>query len=227
MARPIVRISLPGVRRILPCSVITSNSSFVVDLRDADDGAVLVGDLDVLHAEAAAAGDAILVELGLLRVALFGDREQRAARLGHLHRDHLVVLAQLDAAHAVGRAAHRADVVLREADRLAVACVPMKISLWPSDSCTAITASPSSMPIAMMPPARGLLKADSSVFLIVPLRVPITTKSGFVELAHRQHRRDLLAGFHLHEVGDRLAPAVGADVRDLVDLQPVGAAAVR
>jgi hypothetical protein len=28
----------------------------------------------------------------------------------------------------------------------------------------------------MMPPARGFENADSSVFLIVPLRVPITTK---------------------------------------------------
>ncbi len=61
--------------------------------------------------------------------------------------------------------------------------VPMKISLVPSVSCTAITASPSSMPIAMMPPARGLLNADSSVFLIVPLRVPITMKLVVVELA--------------------------------------------
>ena len=33
-----------------------------VDLRDGDDRAVLVGDLDVLHAQAAAAGDAVLVD---------------------------------------------------------------------------------------------------------------------------------------------------------------------
>ena len=102
----------------------------------------------------------------------------------------------------------------------------MKISLWPSDSCTSITASPSSMPMAMMPPARGLAKADSSVFLIVPLRVPMTMKRVVVELLHGEHRGDLLAGFHLHQVRDRLALAVGADVRDLVDLQPVGAAAI-
>ena len=59
--------------------------------------------------------------------------------------------------------------------------LPMNTSLWPSDSSTAITASSSSTPMAMMPPARGLLKADSSVFLTVPLRVPITMNSGIVE----------------------------------------------
>ena len=51
----------------------------------------------------------------------------------------------------------------------------MKISPVPSVTCTAITASPSSTPIAMMPPARGLLNADSAVFFTTPLRVPITT----------------------------------------------------
>ena len=53
--------------------------------------------------------------------------------------------------------------------------VPMKISPVPSVTRTAITASPSSTPMAMMPPALGLLKADSAVFLTTPPRVPITT----------------------------------------------------
>ena len=52
--------------------------------------------------------------------------------------------------------------------------VPMKISLLPFEICTAMTESPSSTPIAMMPPARGLLNALSSVFLITPRRVPMT-----------------------------------------------------
>ncbi|MNC85926.1 hypothetical protein D3C83_15480 [compost metagenome] len=38
-----------------------------------------------------------------------------------------------------------------------------------------MTASPSSTSIAMMPPARGLLNAASSVFLISPRLVPMTT----------------------------------------------------
>ena len=52
-------------------------------------------------------------------------------------------------------------------------------------------------------------------------------KRASVEFLHGDHRGELLAGFHLHEVRDRLALAVGADIRDLVDLQPVGAAAIR
>ena len=44
---------------------------------------------------------------------------------------------------------------------------------------------------------------------------------------HGEQRRDLLALLHRDEVGDRLALAAGADVGNLVDLQPVGAAAVR
>jgi hypothetical protein len=38
-----------------------------------------------------------------------------------------------------------------------------------------MTASPSSTPIAMIPPARGLLNADIAVFLTAPRRVPMTT----------------------------------------------------
>ena len=53
--------------------------------------------------------------------------------------------------------------------------VPVKISPLPSEICTAITESPSSTPMAMMPPARGLLNAANSVFLTTPWRVPITT----------------------------------------------------
>ena len=53
--------------------------------------------------------------------------------------------------------------------------VPRNTCEPPSDSSTAMTESPSSTPIAMMPPARGLLNAERSVFLTTPLRVPIIT----------------------------------------------------
>ena len=48
-----------------------------------------------------------------------------------------------------------------------------------------------------------------------------------LEFLDGEERRDALAFLHRDEVGDRLAAAVGADVGDLVDLQPVRAAAVR
>ena len=82
----------------------------------------------------------------------------------------------------------------------------------------------------MMPPARGLLNADRSVFLIDALaRAHDDELLAFLlgEFLDREQRGDLLAVFHRHEVGDRLALAAGADVGNLVDLQPVGAAAVR
>ena len=103
----------------------------------------------------------------------------------------------------------------------------MKTSLLPSDSCTSITASSSSMPIAMMPPARGLANADSSVFLMVPLRVPITMK----RWSSNSWTASIAASFSPCSASApdwrSTALAVGADVGDLVDLQPVGAPAVR
>ena len=104
--------------------------------------------------------------------------------------------------------------------------VPMKISPVPSVSCTAITASPSSTPIAMMPPARGLLNAVSAVFLMTPFRVPITTNLSSSNSFTASIAAMLLALLHRHQVRDRLALAVGADVGNLVDLQPVDPAAV-
>ena len=53
--------------------------------------------------------------------------------------------------------------------------VPRKMSWFPRVSWTSISSSPSSMEIAMIPPARGLEKAESSVFLIVPFLVTMTT----------------------------------------------------
>ena len=81
--------------------------------------------------------------------------------------------------------------------------------------------------MAMMPPARGLLNALSSVFLTTPRRVPMTMNLSSSNSLHGQQRGDALALLHRHQVGDRLAAAVRADVGDLVHLQPVDAAAVR
>ena len=64
---------------------------------------------------------------------------------------------------------------------------------------------------------RALPRAHHDELLVFLLR----------ELLHGEQRRDLLVGLELHEVDDRLALAAGADVGDLVDLQPVDAAAVR
>ena len=107
--------------------------------------------------------------------------------------------------------------------------VPRKICSLPSDSSTAMTASPSSTPIAMMPPARGLLNGDEVGLLDHALARAHDDELLILlarELLDREQRGDLLAFFHRHQVDDRLALAAGPDVGDLVDLEPVGAAAV-
>ena len=64
---------------------------------------------------------AVLADLGALAVAVLADGEERAVVAHHLHRHDVVALAQLHAADAVGRPAHRPRVGLGEADRHAVA----------------------------------------------------------------------------------------------------------
>ena len=53
--------------------------------------------------------------------------------------------------------------------------VPMSISFLPSVRPTATRLSPLSIDTAMMPPALGLLNAESAVFFITPIFVHITT----------------------------------------------------
>src|SRR6476659_6590036 len=60
--------------------------------------------------------------------------------------------------------------------RMVMPCfVPRSISRWPSVTCTPMSLSPSSSPSAIMPPCRGLLYAESSVFLMRPFLVAMTT----------------------------------------------------
>lgn len=53
--------------------------------------------------------------------------------------------------------------------------VPSRISLCPEVSTASISASSASTDSAMMPPARGLPKAASSVFFTIPLLVASST----------------------------------------------------
>ena len=108
--------------------------------------------------------------------------------------------------------------------------VPMNTCSLPSVISTAITESPSSTPIAMMPPARGLLNARQVGLLDHALarahddELLVLVGRPFLD---GEERRDLLAFLHRHEVGDGLALAARTDVGNLVHAQPVGAAAVR
>src|SRR6185436_9957430 len=197
-----------------------------LDVGDADDGAVAVGGGDVDDADPAARLDAILLDLGALAVAALGHRQQGADRLHRLHGDDVIVAAQRDAADAVGGAAHRPHVGLLEADRHAVARADEHLA-------GAVGLLHGNHRVALLDAHRDdaagarVAEAGQRGLLDHAAQRPHDDELVFLELFDRQRRRDLLAFLHRHQVGDRLALAVGADVRDLVDLQPVGAAAVR
>ena len=200
VARPMVRMSPAFMRRIMPCCDDQHQLVVVVHVGDADDLAVAVAGLDVDDADAAARLQAVLARA---RCACRSRSARRSARVppsrDDFHRHDFVAVAQRDAADAVGACGPSAGR-RSPSKRIAMPSrVPMKTCSLPSDSSTAITASPSSMPIAMMPPARGLVNAVRSVFLIVPLRVPITMNcwsSSLRESCTREQRGDLLAVLH-------------------------------
>ena len=93
----------------------------VVDQLNAADAADARGDGHVLDALAAAGLQAVVLDIGALAKAVFGDGQDAVrARLVLLgsdgDADDVIVFGEVDAAHAVGRAAHGADVVFVEAD---------------------------------------------------------------------------------------------------------------
>src|ERR1051325_11353897 len=83
--------------------------------------AARLGELDGLHTEPAAALDRVVGHPGPLAEALVGDDEDVVVLLRDGGRDDLVALAEAHALHARGRAAHRPNLGLVEADRLALA----------------------------------------------------------------------------------------------------------
>src|SRR5690606_756893 len=86
------------------------------------DRALLAGQADAAHALATTSLTVELVELGALAVAGLGHDQDRGVVAGDVARhDGVLVVLELHAAHAGGAAAHRAHVVLAEADRHAVA----------------------------------------------------------------------------------------------------------
>src|SRR5712691_7754316 len=186
--------------------------------------AVAAGGLDVDEALAAAALDAVLVEGGLLAVAVLGHGEHGAAGGHDLERDHLVPLLQLDALHAVGGPPHRPHVFLAEVDGHPVAGGEQDLVR-----------------------AGGQHRLDEGVVVLDRERDDATCarvrEGGQLRLLHdalaggekhvaagdelldRGKGGDLLLGLELDEVDDGLAPALRPHLGDLVDLQPVDAAA--
>ena len=198
-------------------------------MRHADHGAVAIRRLDVADAEAAATGDAVLGKRRPLAVAVGGHGEHGARLADQLHGHDLVAVAQVDAAHAVRRASHRADPPLGEAQGHAVARADEDVlgtgrELHGDD-------------LVILVHAHGDDAADARVRVRLEVGLLDHTLAGahddealpFLgrELAHRHDVGDLLAGRHLHEVGNRLAAGVSTGIGNLVHAQPVGPATVR
>src|SRR5438309_10872490 len=103
----------------------------VADLMERDRGPVLLGHLDADDALAGPALEPILAHERALAVAALRDREdgRGGIRGNRLHTDHVVSLIQGDAAHAVGGAAHRPDVLFLEADDDPVAGAEQNLTL--------------------------------------------------------------------------------------------------
>src|SRR5205807_113435 len=86
------------------------------DLQHAHHRAVAAARLDVDDALTPAALQPVLLERRPLAVAALGHGQDLGALLHDVGRDDLVALVHLDAAYTGGAAAHRPDLVLREAD---------------------------------------------------------------------------------------------------------------
>src|SRR6185312_7511580 len=87
---------------------------------DADHFAGLRGRLHIDDALYAAVGETVILHLRPLAVAVLGDGEDETAFDDHFRADDEILLGKIHATHAARGAAHRADVVFGEADRLAV-----------------------------------------------------------------------------------------------------------
>ena len=118
--RPVSRIS--ATARADRLAAVGDEHDLVagLDERDADDRAVALARVDEDDALAAAVLRAELLERRALAVAASRRPRARCWRSGSVtrHADDLVVLGELDGLHADRAAAHRAHLLLGEADRL-------------------------------------------------------------------------------------------------------------
>src|SRR5438128_4304864 len=201
----------------------------VVHVGDADDLAVAIARLDVDDADAAARLQAVFLELGPLAVAVLRDGQQRGPFADDFHRDDLVALPQADAPDAVCGAPHRADVRLLEPDRHAVARAEEDLFLavrhLDGDDRIAFFDADGDDAAGARVPERGQVSLLDDA---LPRRHDDELLPFFCgEFLDGEERRNAFPFLHLHEIRDRLALSTWTDVRDLVDLEPVGAAAVR
>src|SRR5581483_7273048 len=193
----------------------------LLEVGDADHLAVPIGGGDVDDAVASARLHAVLLDLGALAVAALRHSHERAARAHHLHRDDVVVLAEADPADAVGGAAHGPDVGLGEANSHPAACADEDLAgaVGDTDGNHGVALLNAHRDDAARPRVAEL--RERGLFHRAPAGPHHHVLVGG-ELLDGDHRRDPFALLHRDQIGNRLALAARTDVRDLVDLEPVG-----
>src|SRR5262252_3636795 len=188
------------------------------DRHDGDHLAVLLGGLNVDHAFAAARLHAVFRERRLLAEAVAGDAQHLLVAFHGDDADHVIVVAQRDAAHATGLAPHVAHLLLVEADGHAFVC-------GQEDLLRAVSQFHSHQFVAFVNAHRNdAVLPDVAEF--GKLRLLDHALAGdhhgilaFGELANRDHARDLLARRQADQVDDGLAFARRRGVGDFVDFQ--------
>src|SRR5699024_9660302 len=111
------------VRRVHPNddALLAAEQDVLGVVHDLDAGDFILAGVVVADALAAAAGQAVVLDLGAAALALLGDGQDSGALAADGDTHHLVAFLQADGADAVAAAAHRPGVALIEADSLAVA----------------------------------------------------------------------------------------------------------
>ena len=199
----------------------------VADDAGAGEGALRLGELDRLHAHAAAALDRVVGDARALAVAVLGDDEQVGVVLRDVDRDHLVVRR---AAACPGRRRRRGPSRAPRFSWKRIAWPSfetMRMSSSPDEWRTPTSSSPSRILIAMIPSAfSGVLYAASSVFLTTPFFVPKTRYFASSKSRVWIDRAHGLVLAERQQVDDRAALRLARAERQLVHLQPVDLADV-
>ena len=198
---------------------------------NAADAADARRDGHVLDALAAAGLQAVHLDIGALAEAVFSDGQNTVlAGLVLLgsdgHTDDVVVLGESDAAHAVGRTAHGADIVLVKANGHA------QMRGQENNLAAVGDARLDQLIVVVYPngdnPARHHVREVLERRLLhrALLRGKEDELAFFFKIAHRQNGAHILALLQVEQALHGFSLARGADVGNLIHLQPIHAAGV-
>src|SRR5580658_3087212 len=194
----------------------------LVDKLDGVDAADAIGDGKILDALAAARLEAILLDIGTLAEAVLSDGKNAiCARLVLLgcdgDADDVVVLEKRDAADTVSGTAHGADVALVEADGEAEVC-------GEEDELRTVGETGGDELIVGVHADGEIL--ERSFFDGTFLRGEENEFALFLKIAQGEDGADFLTGLEIEQALHGFALACGADIGNLIDLEPVDTAGV-